>query len=308
MKKQDKYLPANAVIIALLSLFTVLVLLVPFRFNDPLKTLKDLIITGIISITAVILISRINSKPFRALMQTVFVLAFFSVFFGKTSDFQLILYNEWQDNKLLTIEHSILGSETSLILEKITTPVLTEVMMFVYIIYIPLLAIVAFVSYKSKSEDGLGEYLFILSLGYFFCFIGFMLFPVASQTYFNPTQYSVSLKGGIFAYLGELLRNEAHFPGGSLPSPHCTASTIMLFALNKVNRKLYYFFFPVVLMIYISTVYGRYHYIWDGIVGILLALILIKLLPAFQKITENIFVFFSSLMNSVTVSGSLSDE
>lgn len=305
---EKSYLGTNITILTLLVFYTVLFIFFRSDVMDPESTAWDLLFIGTASIALILLITFIKSKKLKAILQVIFVLGFFSFFYEFGSRFQFILYHNWQDEKLLTLDLSLFGSEISLLMQSIVSPYLTEAMMFSYVFYIPLLVIVAIAAYREKSAEGLGKYLFILSAGYATCYIAFILFPIASQMYYLPYQYSVKLNGGLFTYFGELIRSKAHFPGGSLPSPHCMAATLMLYSLFKYNKNLFYLFLPVTLLLYVSTVYCRYHYIWDGIIAIALAFILIKAFPLLKKFFEMITLLKNSVMHPLSVSNSLSDQ
>lgn len=308
LMSEKSYSGTNITILTLLVFYSMLFI---FFRNDILNadhTARDLLFIWAASIILIMLIAFIRSKKLQAILQVIFVLGFFSFFYELSSRFQFILYDNWQDEKLLSLDRSLFGSEISLLMQSIVSPYLTEAMMFAYVFYIPLLVIVAFIAYKEKSAEGLGNYLFILSVGYAICYIGFILFPVASQMYYVADQYRVALNGGMFTYFGELIRSKAHFPGGSLPSPHCMAATIMLSILFKYKRNLYYLFLPITLLLYVSTVYCRYHYIWDGVIAITLALILIRAFPLLNKFYEMISLFRNSIMHPLSVSNSLSDQ
>jgi membrane-associated phospholipid phosphatase len=192
-------------------------------------------------------------------------------------------------------------------MQNYVTPYLTEAMMFAYVFYIPLLVITAIVVYKSASEKGLAEYLFVLSLSYIFCYIGFILFPVASQIYFMPDKYSIPLEGGLFTYFSELLRSNLHFAGGSLPSPHCTAATIILWANYKYNKKIFFVILPSVILLYISTIYGRFHYLMDSITGILTGCFAIIIYPLVNRAIDLVKTFLDCVLHPVSVINSLSE-
>jgi hypothetical protein len=301
------YLGANIIIISLLVIFSFLLLIVPHRIPDSGNLTIKIMILAAISLTVLVIINSIKTKVLRAILQSSFVILFFGYFYGFSSNFQMIIHDKWQDDKIVALDRTLFGGEVSLLAEKIVSPYLTEVMMFSYVFYFPLLFLVAIIAYRSASEKGLGEYLSILSLGIGFCHLGFILFPVASQMHYLPGQYSVILQGGWFTYLGELLRSHAHFAGGSLPSPHCAAATIMLIVLYKNNRVAFYLILPIALFLYASTVYCRYHYIWDGVIGILSAIILVKLFPFFQKGIEMLLLIGKYIIHPVSISQSLSD-
>lgn len=305
---EKNYLGTNITILTLLAFYTVLFIFFRIDIKDSDSTAWDLLFIGTASISLIMLISFIRSKKLKAILQVVFVLGFFSFFYEISSRFQFILNHNWQDEKLLFIDQILFGTEISLLMQSIISPYLTEAMMFAYIFYFPLLVITAIIVYKAQSAKGLNNYLFMLSVGYAICYIGFIIFPIASQMYYLPYQYSVKLNGGLFTYMGELVRSKAHFPGGSLPSPHCIAATVMLYSLFKYNKNLFYLFLPVTFLLYVSTVYCRYHYIWDGVIAIALALILIKTFPLLKKIFEMITLLKNSVMHPLSVSNSLSDQ
>jgi membrane-associated phospholipid phosphatase len=236
-------------------------------------------------------IKNIKNDKTNLILHTSIILVLFSYYFQLAGSLQHILFDGWFDETLISLARFLVGYETSLVLEKITNPVLTEWMMFSYVAYIPLLFAVSFICYFSSDLYSSKEYLFNLICTYSVCYLGFIIFPVASPLFHYPEAYNVKLDGGIFSICGELIRKYGHFPGGSLPSPHCAATTVMAISLYKHNRKIFYWLLPVFVSIYISTVYGRYHYSWDVIAGIIIALIVIKLTPKilvwFDSIIEN---------------------
>lgn len=191
------------------------------------------------------------------------------------------------DDVLLSLERSITGTEMSVYLQRFVHPALTEWFMFSYVMYIPLLPITAIICYQSGGSKGVYDYLFHLLLVNIICNAGFILFPIASQMYYSPHQYTVPLQGGFFTWCGEWMRSNVHFPGGSLPSPHCAVGTVMLMMLYRYNRKALYITAPVLISIYAATVYGRYHYIWDCIAGIIAAVIVLKTAPVLITALQN---------------------
>ena len=83
--------------------------------------------------------------------------------------------------------------------------------------------------------------------------------------------------------------------GGSLPSPHCAGTTIMLVMLYRYNRKAFYVLLPTLLSVYFATVYGRFHYAWDGIAGILVAMVMVRSTPRVAGWIESLRVHKASL-------------
>jgi membrane-associated phospholipid phosphatase len=132
------------------------------------------------------------------------------------------------------------------------------------------------------------DYYFTLGFTNVLCDIGFILFPVASPMYHIKQLYTVPLDGWIWTYLGELMRKYLHFAGGSIPSPHTAAATIMWIMAYRYHRPSFWIMSPIVISLYFSTFYCRYHYVTDAVVGILVAFLAIAVTPILIKMWDRI--------------------
>jgi len=218
---------------------------------------------------------------------TVGVTLLLSYLYGAIAPFQHVLVRGWLDGVLLSWEASLTGTECSLALQKIACPVLTEWMMYAYVVYIPLLPLTALLCYRNGGPAAAREFLLALAVTNLASFSLFLFIPVAGPLYYQPDAYSVPLTGGFFTWCAGLLHASAHYPGGSLPSPHCASTTVMLVMLYRHNRKAFYVALPTLLSVYVSTVYGRYHYAWDSAAGILAAVGMIRVCPALVKVAAH---------------------
>jgi membrane-associated phospholipid phosphatase len=79
------------------------------------------------------------------------------------------------------------------------------------------------------------------------------------------------------------MAGHVHLPGGAFPSAHCAASTVLLVTAFRHDRKAGRALAPVVVLIYASTVYGRFHYVVDVVAGILLALGALAVAPGMMR-------------------------
>jgi membrane-associated phospholipid phosphatase len=213
---------------------------------------------------------------FSDLLQTASILGLFVFVFAKMNDLQLAIIPRWMDDILVGWEMSLFGTESTLALDRIVNPVLTEWMMFAYVIYVPLLWGMGLICHYAGGQEAITDYLANLSLMNIVCCIGFLLFPIASPLFYMPEAYSHALTGGLFSGCGEWIRHNVHFPGASLPSMHCANATVMLAMLYRYKRRLYYVALPTIITLYVSTVYGRYHYSLDAVTGILSAFLVLR--------------------------------
>ena len=233
-------------------------------------------------------IKKISHELIHISLHIVLVVGLYSFLFQAVAPLQHIIHPGWMDASVIAMETMVFGSELSLYLEQFTFPLLTEWMMFAYVIYVPLVPVIAFICYFSEGIPHVDRCLLTLVISYAVCFIGFVIYPVATPQFYMPEAYQISLKGWIFTWFGEWIRENQHNPGGGLPSPHTAASTVMLFFMYKYNRTIFYILLPVIITLYISTAYARYHYISDAILGIIAAFVVYGFTRRYvNRYTEN---------------------
>jgi len=146
-------------------------------------------------------------------------------------------------------------------------------MFFVYVIYIVNNPVLGAVIYFRRGEEANEDYLFQLGLINLVCGLGFIIFPVAGPMGWEKVRVLLTepLRGGVFASAAEYIRAHIHGDGGSIPSPHCAVATVMWVMSRKYTRHGFALLAPVMLSLYISTVYGRFHYVSDMVIGIAVA-------------------------------------
>lgn len=238
---------------------------------------------GALFVAAVYVTPKIRHRFWRFFVRVAAITLSYAYLFGAVASLQLIIHSDWLDYLVLDFEQYVFGVQPTLWLQKYTMPWLTEWMMFSYVIYVPMYPVLCGIIYFTRGELPMEEYFFALGLTNVFCDIGFILFPVASPLYYVPDIYTVPLDGYVFTYLGELMRSQLHYAGGSIPSPHAAAATIMWVMAYRYHRPSFYILTPIVLSLYVSTFYGRYHYLTDAVVGILVAGIALALAPSLMR-------------------------
>ncbi|UCC73921.1 MAG: phosphatase PAP2 family protein [Gemmatimonadota bacterium] len=195
-----------------------------------------------------------------------------------------IFHEGWFDAPLIEFEYQLFGVHLSLWSERLISPFVTEWMLFGYLVYIPLVAIVAAILFFKVGSAVLDRYLLGLALAYSISFVITMLIPVEGPQYTFAEMYTRDLDGWVFRFLARLLAEYAQNPTGAFPSPHAAAGTVMLLFLGKHQKTAFFIVLPLVVTFYLSTVYGRYHYISDTIAGILLAVFLVSAVPRLHRL------------------------
>lgn len=197
-----------------------------------------------------------------------FPLALFCWLWTEIGPMQHILHAGWFDPVLIRGEHAVLGVDLNLWLDRYSRPWLTEWMMLGYFSYVPLLPIIMVVLCAGRGQKIADGYLLGLAMGYGACFVAFILFPIAGPKWGFEEQFAHGLDGFVFRWLTRQIETYSHFLGGSFPSPHCAAGTVMLCMAYRHSRAAFRAILPFILTFYAATVYGRYHYVSDTVTGI----------------------------------------
>jgi membrane-associated phospholipid phosphatase len=270
--------------------FTLLIFVLSIIFHSKVENWVSVAATFLAGAVGYFLLASITekiSKPFlRIFSRSLLTAASTGFLFSEIRHVQHIFVAGWMDQYLVNFDVWLMGVESTIALQKITFPIMTEGMMFAYTAYVPLIVLVALFCYWKSGASAAEDYMLNLMYAYIFCYSWFLIFPIAGPLFHQKELYTVPLNGGIFTWFGEWIRHNAHYPGGNFPSPHCAAGTIMLIMLYKYNRKVYFVMLPIIILLYISTVYGRYHFAMDGVTGIAAAFLVVWFSPKVIKLNK----------------------
>ena len=257
---------ADVVVLSTLTLFAALA--VVFRVESwGLAALEDIAAAGVF-LLAVTATRRVRAAWGRFLVRTGTLSLAYAYLFAAVDRLQLIVRGRWMDDSVLAVQAALFGTQPTLWLQRLTRPWLTEWMMFAYVVYIALYPLVCGAVFFRHGEEALEECLLALGLANVACDLGFIAFPVAGPTAYIGSSYTVPLHGYLFTALGEFIRTHLHYVGGSLPSPHAAAATVLWMMSWKYRRPLFWLLTPLVLTLDVATFYCRYHYFADTAAGI----------------------------------------
>lgn len=220
---------------------------------------------------------RTSRRSFRFILRTLSVQLALLYIYSVSLKHQLILFPDWHDQVVVDLEARVLGIAPTVWIQRFVRPWLTEWMMFCYVFYVPVYPLLSLLIGRRQGEEQNEDYLFHIAFVIILCTLGFMIFPVAGPMRHIGDLHTVPLSGHFFTAVSELIRNRVHTPGGTIPSIHCASATIMWWMAYRYARPAFYALAPVILSLYVSTVYGRFHYLFDVFVGIAAALLVMAL-------------------------------
>ena len=172
----------------------------------------------------------------------------------------------------------MLGVNPTVWIERIVTPVLTEIMYISYFLYFPMPLILVIWLFFEKKYPEIEESIFLLFMCYYGAYITYFFIPVEGPRFHLAGSQTVSLTGLFFSQPIKTIIN--FFEPNKLdcfPSLHAAILIVTGFLTYKFNKKLFYIYLPIGFLIIISLVYCRFHYVIDIIAGSVWAIICITI-------------------------------
>jgi len=221
---------------------------------------------------AVVLIANMrNHKTSRGLLflRHWYPLLFFVLFYEETRQLVHLIFPNFFDPFINHLELAVFGIYPTVWMQKFICFWANEYMMFSYVFYYFLLAVLGaglFFTNKIKEFDDL---LFTSAVAYYVSFFGFIFFPVAGPRFALVSSHQAELNGGIFTSLAKELIDLAGIHGAAMPSSHVAVALVVLVYAYRHHRILHYILSPLIISLFVATVYGRFHYVSDVVAGLL---------------------------------------
>jgi membrane-associated phospholipid phosphatase len=177
------------------------------------------------------------------------------------------------DPRLIQIDFFIFGVHPTLWMEQWIVPWFTDIMSLAYLSYYFIPVVLVVVLYLKGRMVEFDRAMFVLAFGYYISFIGYILFPAIGPRYALIYLYSVPLEGSFITdFVRDTLNALEHNKRDCMPSGHTQIVLLALFLAYRYQKFLFYLFFPIICTLILSTVYLRYHYVIDLLVGVGLAI------------------------------------
>jgi membrane-associated phospholipid phosphatase len=270
----------DGLILGAIILVTLLTILFHRRVDGwAMLALKNLAAGGIY--VALLFFGGGTGKTTRAFFLRLAGVLFMMIYLNLAVDkLQLIFHGRWLDDSVVRMEHAIFRTQPTVWLQRFISKPLTEWLFFSYDIYLVLYPALALIIFFRRGERAAEDFFFTLGLMNVLCNLGFLAYPVAGPLAYMKAQYTVPLGGSFWASIGEYLRSHWQFVGGTIPSPHCANATVMWLMAFRYHRPAFWVLAPIIVSLYVSTVYCRYHYVTDSVAGVAAALLVWAVAPA----------------------------
>jgi membrane-associated phospholipid phosphatase len=177
-----------------------------------------------------------------------------------------------RDSALMALDQRLFGFQASLVLQRIISPRLTDWMDFAYFYHVVNIPLVACFLYLFRDRARFREIMSGLVVVSFLGMLGYLLVPAIGPMYTLRDQYTVPLHKTLGAFHREVdFMDFARIRRDVFPSLHVAISFVVWLYAYRNSKRLFWILSPLILSLWFSTVYLRYHYLIDVLAGLILA-------------------------------------
>jgi len=194
------------------------------------------------------------------------------MYYSLWGDATHLLVTRDMDNALIEWDQRLFGMQASLAIEPWISPPLTAWMQFAYFFHIVNVPLVACFVYLRRKRERFREMMTGIVVVTFFGLIGYLLVPAIGPLYTLRDQYTVPLTVPLDIVNRQIeFMDFARIRRDVFPSLHVGISFVAWLYAFRNSRKLFWILSPILVSLFVSTIYLRYHYLIDVVAGLALA-------------------------------------
>ena len=206
------------------------------------------------------------------------------------------------DRQLIDLDQRLFGFQASLAIQRFITPSRTAWMEFSYFYHVLHIPLVGCFVYLCRPRSRFREMMSGLMVVTFLGLVGYILVPAIGPLYTQQNLYTIPLRQPISLFNQQLeFMDLARIHRDVFPSMHVAISFLVWLYAFRNSRLLFFLLSPLVLSLWVSTVYLRYHYLVDVLAGLVLA-------PASFLLANLLFARFGNLALPIPVPTAWADR
>ena len=246
--------------------------------------------TGMAILTYVIT-QYINEKKnnIYRILRLLYPVLLFTFFYRATGSLMFLLFDSFLDVQIISFEKMIFGINPTLFIDQnLLTPWLTEPISFCYFSYYFMIPVFFIILYIKKDYEIIKNSMSAICLTFFLSYLLFFLYPIEGPRWYFAGQYVNEIEGPLFRRLVEMVINTGAVRGGCMPSSHFGIALVITMYSFKYYRNKAWIITVLTFGLAIGTVWGRFHYVSDVIVGGLIGLIVTLRIWKYHDSQQNV--------------------
>ena len=251
--------------------YSLLMVVIIALLGRPLTHYADEIVFYAAMATLALLIVRYVDETngrWHAFLRLLYPAMMITFFYRATGGQIFLLFDRFFDYQVVAWEQSLLGMEPTLFIDKyLLNTWSTEILSFCYFCYYLMFPCFLIALFLRREHRIIREFLAAAGLTFFVSYLLFWLYPVEGPRWHFADQYLHGIEGPVFRPLVEFVINNAAVRGGAIPSSHTGVALIVMLFCFRYYRRVGWLLLPVVVGLAAGTVWGRFHYLSDVILG-----------------------------------------
>jgi membrane-associated phospholipid phosphatase len=248
---------------------------------------------GLVLVHALIQVHA-RRKPGRVLnfLRHFYPVLLYTAFFVETGSVNRMFCLDYLDPMVARWEQALFGCQPSvLFMEKLPWLAVSELFYGSYCSYYFMVGGVGIALFL-RSRQHFFHYVSVLSFLFYVCYLIYILLPIIGpRAFFHQVEgyslplatqqlavtdaYPEAVQAGMFFRLMRWVYRVFEAPGSALPSSHVAVALCTVFFSFRYLRRIRYVHLAVAVLLCLSTVYCRYHYVVDVLAGLVTAAVLI---------------------------------
>jgi membrane-associated phospholipid phosphatase len=252
-----------------------------------LRRLGETLLFGGVAAGILLLCELTNEKEGRLWLFARYFYAFplYSLFFKRSISLsQRLFRGRSLDSFFARLDARLFGPQPTLRMHAWTPEggFVDELLAFGYFVYYVLLVVGWWLLFGLGRTDEALYGFTIVTISHYLLYIFYVFFPVQGPKYYFPKERQriyERLDGLVFTSYVKKVFGKMNLAGAAFPSSHVALSLLSLFLYFQSSTILGVALVPLVLLVFVSTVYVFSHYVVDSIAGLAVGVVLFFLLP-----------------------------
>ncbi len=244
-------------------------------FGRPLESyVGSILFYSAMAVIAAMIVRYVDEMRGRlaAFIRIMYPAVMFTFFYTQTGGLMFLLHGEFFDWQLVTFEKMLFGVHPTLYIDSHLLSVwTTEVLSFCYFSYYLMLPGFLFPVFIKRDYDILKRFLTATCLTFFLSYLLFSLYPVEGPRWHFAADYMNQVEGPMFRQMVNFVIHNGAVHGGAMPSSHTGVALVIMLFCFRHYRAVGWILLPIVIGLAAGTVWGRFHYVSDVIVGAAIA-------------------------------------
>ena len=262
-----RFWPFDYLVIGYCLLMSLLILAI----GRPLDVYADeLLFYSSMAAVAVLVVGYVGEPQtgWRRFLRLLYPALMMAFFYRATGGIIFLLFDRFFDYQVVAFEQSVLGVEPSLFLDRHwLSSFWNEFFSAGYFSYYLMIPALLLVLYLRRKDELIRRFLTASLLAFFVSYVLFFAYPVEGPRYHFAGQYVNQIDGAFFRQLVNFAIDKGAVHGGCMPSSHVAVAIVVLAYTFKLSRRAGWALLPIVVGLAIGTIWGRFHYVSDVVVG-----------------------------------------